>query len=214
MIVRRYMHLSGATNADFGVVWVADRYHGAVKPKAHFYGKPIRLEDHQNSRWIAEPLRLPEWCHDTDGAVTIVVTWLERARDLPNRPVIHRGRSAWFQPGSVHDDELLPTGVVGLPEMGLVGRQPWPQSGSRRTTSKPPCWITIARQPLHAVNADSVGRVGFLRPMGSKGLHRRRRDRNRRAAADQRTWRPTGRGVYPRHEWESRKVCVSSAAAG
>lgn len=88
MIVRRYMHLSGATNADFGVVWVADRYHGAVKPKAHFYGKPIRLEDHQNSRWIAEPLRLPEWCHDTDGAVTIVVTWLERARDLPNRPVI------------------------------------------------------------------------------------------------------------------------------
>lgn len=56
MIARRYMHLSGATSRDFGAVSVADRKHAANNPKAYFYGKPITIEDHQNSRWIAEPL--------------------------------------------------------------------------------------------------------------------------------------------------------------
>lgn len=55
MIAKRYMHLSGATSRDFGAVSVADRKHAANNPKAYFYGKPITIEDHQNSRWIAEP---------------------------------------------------------------------------------------------------------------------------------------------------------------
>lgn len=74
MIAQRYMHEYGATSADFGVVSVADRKHAATNPKAHFYGKPITIEDHQNSRWIAEPLRLLDCCQETDGGVAIVVT--------------------------------------------------------------------------------------------------------------------------------------------
>jgi hypothetical protein len=57
---RALPHPSGATNVDLGVVSVADCKPAPVNPKAHFYGKPIRLGDQQNSRWIAEPLRLPE----------------------------------------------------------------------------------------------------------------------------------------------------------
>ena len=69
MIAKRYMHLSGATSKDFGAVSVADRKHAAKNPKAYFYEKPITIEDHQNSRWIAEPLRLLDCCQETDGAV-------------------------------------------------------------------------------------------------------------------------------------------------
>ena len=58
MIAKRYMHLSGATSRDFGAISVADRKHAAKNPKAYFYQKPITIEDHQNSRWIVEPLRL------------------------------------------------------------------------------------------------------------------------------------------------------------
>jgi hypothetical protein len=50
MIAKRYMHLSGATSEDFGVVWVVDRKHAAKNPTAYFYGKPITIEDYQNSR--------------------------------------------------------------------------------------------------------------------------------------------------------------------
>jgi acetyl-CoA acetyltransferase len=128
MIAQRYMHLSGATSRDFGVISVADRKHAAKNPKAYFYEKPITIEDHQNSRWIAEPLRLLDCCQETDGAVAIVVTSVERARDLKHRPAIIEAASQGSSPDqytmvSYYRPEL------GLPEMGVVGRQLWEQSG-------------------------------------------------------------------------------------
>src|SRR6201990_1206976 len=65
MIAKRYMHLSGATSKDFGAVSVADRKHAANNPKAYFYEKPITIEDHQNSRWVEEQLRLLDCCQGT-----------------------------------------------------------------------------------------------------------------------------------------------------
>jgi acetyl-CoA acetyltransferase len=128
MIAQRYMHLSGATSRDFGVISVADRKHAAKNPKAYFYEKPITIEDHQNSRWIAEPLRLLDCCQETDGAVAIVVTSPARARDLKQRPAIIEAASQGSSPDqytmvSYYRPEL------GLPEMGVVGRQLWQQSG-------------------------------------------------------------------------------------
>src|ERR1700739_3560836 len=71
MIAKRYMHLSGATSSDFGAISVADRKHAANNPKAYFYQKPITIEDHQNSRWIAEPLRLLDFCDVLSAAVAL-----------------------------------------------------------------------------------------------------------------------------------------------
>src|SRR5215218_8931643 len=82
MQARRYMHEYGATSADFGRVAVADRRHAATNPAAFFFEKPITLEDHQASRMIADPLRLLDCCQESDGAVAVVVTTTERARDL------------------------------------------------------------------------------------------------------------------------------------
>src|SRR5947208_14693021 len=90
MFARRYMHEFGATSEDFGAVAVADRKHAATNPNAWFYGKPITLADHQASRWIAEPLRLLDCCQESDGAVAVVVTGLDRAVDLPRRPAVVR----------------------------------------------------------------------------------------------------------------------------
>ncbi|WP_324193510.1 lipid-transfer protein [Nocardia otitidiscaviarum] len=129
MVARRYMHVYGATSADFGRVAVADRKHAAVNPAAHFYGKPITLEDHQSSRWIAEPLHLLDCCQETDGGVALVVTSAERARDLPNKPAVILGAAQ----GSGADQYVMTSyyrdAMTGLPEMGLVGDQLWSQSG-------------------------------------------------------------------------------------
>ncbi|WP_280356088.1 lipid-transfer protein [Nocardia otitidiscaviarum] len=129
MVARRYMHVYGATSADFGRVAVADRKHAAVNPAAHFYGKPITLEDHQSSRWIAEPLHLLDCCQETDGGVALVVTSTERARDLPNKPAVILGAAQ----GSGADQYVMTSyyrdALTGLPEMGLVGDQLWSQSG-------------------------------------------------------------------------------------
>jgi len=129
MFARRYMHEFGATSEDFGRVAVADRKHAATNPRAWFYQKPITLEEHQSSRWIVEPLRLLDCCQESDGGQAIVVTTPERARDLRQAPVAIKGAAqgaSWDQESmtSYYRDE-----IACLPEMGLVGRQLWEQSG-------------------------------------------------------------------------------------
>src|ERR1700729_3763296 len=85
----RYMHAYGVSSEDFGRAVVQFRDYAANNPNAHFYKKPITLDDHQGSRWIAEPaIRLFDCCQETDGSVAVVVTSLERARDCPAPPVV------------------------------------------------------------------------------------------------------------------------------
>jgi acetyl-CoA acetyltransferase len=84
----RYMHVYGVENADFGRAVVQFRAYAANNPNAHFYKKPITLEDHQASRWVAEPaIRLFDCCQETDGSAAVVITSADRARDS-NRPVV------------------------------------------------------------------------------------------------------------------------------
>ncbi|MGP4019642.1 lipid-transfer protein [Saccharopolyspora sp. 5N708] len=129
MFARRYMHVHGATSADFGRVAVADRKHAATNPNAWFYQRPITLADHQASRWITEPLRLLDCCQESDGGVAIVVTSPERAADLPHPPAVvaaaAQGSGAdQFTMTSYYRDDL-----AALPEMGVVARKLWQQAG-------------------------------------------------------------------------------------
>lgn len=129
MMAQRYMHQFGATSEDFGRIAVADRKHAAVNPDAFFYGKPITLEDHQASRMIADPLHLLDCCQESDGGIAIVVTSAERAKDLPGKPVSILGAAQ----GSARDQYTMMSyyrpDLACIPEMGLVGRQLWEQSG-------------------------------------------------------------------------------------
>jgi len=128
MQARRYMHEYGATSEDFGAVAVADRRHAATNPNAFFYGKPITIEDHQASRMIVDPLHLLDCCQESDGAVAIVVVSAERAKDLKQRPAFisaaaqGSGRDQFVMTSYYRDD-------IGIPEMGVVGRELWRQSG-------------------------------------------------------------------------------------
>ncbi len=82
----RYMHTYGVSSEDFGRAVVQFREYAANNPNAHFYKKPITLEEHQGSRWIAEPaIRLFDCCQETDGSVALVITSADRgsASDQP-----------------------------------------------------------------------------------------------------------------------------------
>ena len=84
----RYMHTYGVSSEDFGRAVVQFRDYAANNPNAHFYKKPITLDDHQASRWIAEPaIRLFDCCQETDGSVALVITSAERA-SASNEPVL------------------------------------------------------------------------------------------------------------------------------
>ncbi|MHB9852223.1 lipid-transfer protein [Streptomyces krungchingensis] len=129
MAAQRYLHAYGLTPEAFGHVAVMDRKYAATNPAAYFHGRPITLAEHAASRWIVEPLRLLDCCQETDGGQALVITSVERARDLPRPPAIISAAAqgagrAQEQMTSFYRDDL-----TGLPEMGVVARQLWRTAG-------------------------------------------------------------------------------------
>jgi len=84
---RRYMHDTGATEADLGRVAVATRDWAALNPEA-IMRKRVTLEDYLASPYICEPLHLLDYCLINDGGVALIVAEASRARRMTERPVL------------------------------------------------------------------------------------------------------------------------------
>lgn len=88
MLTRRYMHEYGATREHLANVAVAVRRHANRNPAAMLHAKPLTREDYLAGRWISEPLCLYDNCLESDGAGAVVIVGADRARDLPQPPVL------------------------------------------------------------------------------------------------------------------------------
>src|ERR1044071_465211 len=84
--MQRYMHLYGATSEQLAAVPMSIRRHALNNPRA-IMREPLTLEAHQNARMVVDPLRLFDCCLISDGAAIVLVTRLDRARDLKQKPV-------------------------------------------------------------------------------------------------------------------------------
>jgi acetyl-CoA acetyltransferase len=104
------MHRYGVTSRDIGKAVVQLRAYALNNPAAWGYQRPMTLEDHQNSRWIAEPsMRLFDCCQETDGSVALIITSSERARDLTPVPVkIAAAAGAALFEQEIASDHYLP----------------------------------------------------------------------------------------------------------
>jgi acetyl-CoA acetyltransferase len=87
MLTRRYMHEYGMTRKQLANVALTQRRHANRNPGAAMYAKALDLDQYLSARWISEPLCLYDNCLESDGALAVVVTSAERARDLPRTPV-------------------------------------------------------------------------------------------------------------------------------
>jgi acetyl-CoA acetyltransferase len=128
MTARRYMHEYGATSADFGRVAVVSRAYAATNPAAYFFGKPITLDDHQNSRIVADPLHLLDCCQESDGGVALVIVSEERAQSL-DRAVTISAAAQGMGPDTLHMSDFYRDDAAGTRETQIVGEQLWTQSG-------------------------------------------------------------------------------------
>ena len=80
-MARRHMELYGTTVEQFGEVAVACRQHALLNDNA-VMKKPMTLDDHRNSRMIADPFRLLDCSLESDGGAAVVVSAAERAADM------------------------------------------------------------------------------------------------------------------------------------
>ncbi len=101
-MARRHMELYGTTVAQSGEVAVAMREHALLNDNA-VMKKPITLEDHRNSRLIADPFRLLDCSLESDGGAAVVVSSAEAAADLRHRRVFISGVAEGHpdSPGSI-----------------------------------------------------------------------------------------------------------------
>ncbi len=86
LLTRRYMYEYGAKREHLANIAVAFRKHAARNPASTMGHKPLTHDDYMNARWISEPLCLFDNCLETDGALAVVITSAERARDLKQPP--------------------------------------------------------------------------------------------------------------------------------
>lgn len=83
---RQHQSRYGSTCEDLGQIAVTQRKHAVANPHA-LQRKPLDLDDYLAGRWINEPFRVYDCALEVDGAVAIIVTTEERARDLKQPPV-------------------------------------------------------------------------------------------------------------------------------
>ncbi|MBV9995846.1 MAG: hypothetical protein JO127_11615 [Caulobacteraceae bacterium] len=99
MLARRHMHLYGTTQDAFGEIVMATRANTANRPKA-IRKAPLSKVEYEASPMLADPLRRLDFCLETDGAVAVITTTMDRARDCRQRPAVvhacaHGGAREW-----------------------------------------------------------------------------------------------------------------------
>src|SRR5436309_732429 len=90
MAARRHMYEYGTTIEQLAEIAVSSRYNASLNPEA-YYRDLITIDDVQRSRMMADPLTKLHCCIRSDGGGAVVLTSVERARDLARPPVLVLG---------------------------------------------------------------------------------------------------------------------------
>jgi len=123
LVAQRHMHEYGTTPEQLAEVAVTMRHHAGLNPNAH-KREPITVADVLASKMTTAPLHMLDCALVSDGAAAAIVTSLDRARDLRQRPVRPLGFGYGLSHSYVGDHRhLTTTGAVDS------GRDAFAQAG-------------------------------------------------------------------------------------
>jgi len=90
VMAQRHMIEYGTRSEEIGHIALTCRARANANPAAQMHDRSLTMDDYLSARMISSPLRLFDFCLETDGACALVVTSAERARDLRRPPVLIR----------------------------------------------------------------------------------------------------------------------------
>ncbi|MBM7326110.1 thiolase family protein [Agrobacterium sp. S2] len=90
LMMQRHMHSFGTRIEHLGKIAATFRSHAALNPEASMKS-PFSVEQYLKAKLVCAPLRLLDYCLINDGAVALIITSAERAKDTRTAPVFIRG---------------------------------------------------------------------------------------------------------------------------
>jgi acetyl-CoA acetyltransferase len=90
-MTNRYRHLYELKDQQLGIVAVTLREYANKRPEAVMYQQKLTMEEYLKSRFIIEPVRARDCCLVNDGAVALIITSAERAKNCKKNPVYIMG---------------------------------------------------------------------------------------------------------------------------
>jgi acetyl-CoA acetyltransferase len=129
LAAQTYMDAYGATADHLADVAIAFRGHANANPMAIMRDKNMTRESYFAEPVIAGPFRRADYCLSSEGSVCLLVTTLERARDLTQPPAVIAGMSGIR---ASRDDYVL----FARPGLGVGIQRPHPYA----VTSEPPVY--------------------------------------------------------------------------
>jgi len=87
MWAQRFLHETGQGAEDLGAVAVGQRVYAQENERA-LRREPLSLDEYLAEPYVVDPYRRSDCTAEVDGACAVVVTSLERARDLAHPPAV------------------------------------------------------------------------------------------------------------------------------
>ncbi|MBA9005374.1 thiolase C-terminal domain-containing protein [Thermomonospora cellulosilytica] len=110
---QRHFHRYGTTRETLGWIALNQRANAALNPDA-IYRDPMTMDDYLNARPITTPFGLYDCDVPCDGAVAVIVSAVDAARDLARPPILVEAvgtqiieRIEWDQSTSAHEPQVL-----------------------------------------------------------------------------------------------------------
>jgi acetyl-CoA acetyltransferase len=114
MAAQRYLHEYRASREQLAEVAIAAREWALLNPRAHAYEKgPLSTADVLGAPMVSTPLTTADCCLVTDGGGAVILTSLDRARDLRADPILVLGYGESTTNSSMASaEDILATGAA------------------------------------------------------------------------------------------------------
>lgn len=110
---QRHFHRYGTTRETLGWIALNQRANAALNPTA-IYRDPMTMDDYLNARMITTPFGLYDCDVPCDGAIAVIVSAVDVAKDMPRKPVKIEAvgtqiieRTDWDQTTLTHEPQVL-----------------------------------------------------------------------------------------------------------
>ncbi len=121
LAAQRHMDLYGTTQSHFAEIAIGQRKWAAMNPAAT-KTEPLDRATYDASPWVVEPFHVLDCCLVSNGAVAVIVTSAERARDMRQPPVYVRGfaQAHGHDAGRTNQDPAIHTPAARSAPRALV----------------------------------------------------------------------------------------------